>query len=146
MKMKKVKLPVIQDEVTHWPSEPVCPVCQKRKIFEPHSFAMLGFGALRVDRKSNSGRPSPDLDAFFNLIWHGAHQEGEGVNREISCMVDIVKNIHGGEAELYFCSLACLRKFLNHCVDQLEQKMVRKSHCNKCIDSGGANDTAKRNK
>ncbi|MFA7061273.1 MAG: hypothetical protein WC156_10690 [Pedobacter sp.] len=40
-------------------------------------------------------------------------------------MLDIIKDIRGGQAEMYFCSTECLRQFLNFCVDELEQKMAR---------------------
>jgi|SRR5450631_3379040 len=102
MKLKKVKLPVIQDATAHWPAEPVCPICMQKKIYEPHSFAMMGFGALRVDRKSNSGRPSPDLDAFFNLIWHGAHQEGEGVNGKLAAWWTLSRTYMEGRLNCIF--------------------------------------------
>jgi len=123
--MKKLKLPVIKDEKTHWPSEPLCPICKKSKVFEPHSLAVLGVGALLMDRDEDSGGPSPDLDAFFHLTWHGAHDGGEGEDREIGCMLDVVRDIRGGQAEMYFCSTECLRQFLNYCVDELERKVAR---------------------
>jgi hypothetical protein len=80
--MKKLKLPVIKDEETYWPSEPTCPICKKRKVLEPHSMAVLGVGALLMDRKNDSGGPSSDMDAFFHLTWHGAHDGGEGEDRK----------------------------------------------------------------
>jgi len=123
--MKRLKLPIIKDEETYWPSEPTCPICKKRNVLEPHSMAVLGVGALLMDRKNDSGGPSSDMDAFFHLTWHGAHDGGEGEDREIGCMLDIIKDIRGGQAEMYFCSTECLRQFLNFCVDELERKMAR---------------------
>jgi hypothetical protein len=122
--MEKLKLPLIRNEETFWPSELVCPICKSKKVFEPHSMAVLSLGALLMDRTNDSGRPSSDLDAFFRLSWHGAHEGGEGEDREIGCTLDIVRDIHGGEAELYFCSTACLRQFFNQCVDELERKVA----------------------
>lgn len=87
--------------------------------------AILGVGSLLMDRKSDSGGPSPDLDAFFHLTWHGAHDGGEGSDREVGCMLDIIRDIRGGQADMYFCSTGCLRQFLNHCVDELERKVAR---------------------
>ncbi|MCC5845476.1 MAG: hypothetical protein JJU05_14600 [Verrucomicrobia bacterium] len=120
-----LSLPVVEGKRTHWPEKAVCPMCAEKKVFEPHSFAVLSAGALLMDRKSDSGGMSDDLDGFLNLLWHGAHDGGQGGDREICCVVDIMRDVVGGQGEAYFCSIQCLRAFLNKCVDELENK-VRK--------------------
>ncbi|WDP91819.1 MAG: hypothetical protein HUN04_19750 [Desulfobacter sp.] len=118
-----MKLPVVKETQSHFPKEPKCPICGKRKVFEPHSFAVLSAGALLMNRKDDSGGPSDNMDGFLNIGWHGAHDSGEGEHREIGCYVDIFRDVFGGQANAYFCSTECLRTFLNECVDALEKRI-----------------------
>ena len=62
------------------------------------------------------------MDGFLHLSWHGAHDGGEGKDREIGAMVEIARDVRGGQFDLYFCSPKCLRSYLNYCVDVLEKK------------------------
>ena len=121
----KLKLPIVDGKPAYWPQKPVCPVCRKHKVLEPHSMAILAVGALRTDRKKKCSQSSDDLDGFLSLIWHGAHNGGRGHDKDIGCIVDVVRNSFGGQADLYFCSTKCLRQFLNTCVDALEQKIEK---------------------
>jgi len=123
MKAKKIEFPVVKGKSDHWPKEPLCPVCGKNKILEPHSMAILCAGALLMNRKENTGVPSNRMDGFLDLAWHGAHDGGKGKVREIYCVVEVIKDVIGGQADLCFCSTKCLRRFLNTCVDQLEASM-----------------------
>jgi len=125
--MSEPKLPVVEGKQTNWPDKPVCPVCGENKVFEPHSFAVLNAGALLMNREEGSGEMSDDLDGYLTMYWHGAHQEdnGQGVDPEIGCAVDIIQDAQGGQGTLYFCSTQCLRTFLNYCVDELEQRIKK---------------------
>ncbi len=50
--------------------------------------AILAGGAMRVvDRKKKSATMADDYIGFLDLIWHGAHDGGEGSNREICARV-----------------------------------------------------------
>ena len=120
-----MKLPLAWKRQTCFPRRPVCPVCRKAKVFEPHSFAVLSAGALLMDRRSRTGAPSDKLDGFFHLYWHGAHDGGEGQNREISLGLPIADDARGGQFEVYVCSTRCLRKLLASFVDELEEAMRR---------------------
>jgi len=93
-------------------------------VFEPHSMAILSAGALLMNRVEDSGEMSDDLDGFLSFTWHGAHDEGHGADREIGCIVDVIRDAIGGQGELYFCSTKCLRKFLNQSVDELERSVM----------------------
>jgi hypothetical protein len=106
-----------------YPSKPKCPWCKKHKVHEPHSFAVLAGGALLMDRKNDSGGPDEKMDGYLSMSWHGAHDRGEGKFRDIYKMIYIAKGIRGGQYGLYFCSTACMRAFLNYCVDELEHKI-----------------------
>ncbi|MBN1909761.1 MAG: hypothetical protein JW818_08480 [Pirellulales bacterium] len=119
--MKELVLPILTGSNTYHPKEPVCPVCGERKVLEPHSMAILSAGALLMDRKTDSGGPSDDLNGFFGLTWHGAHDGGQGNDRDIYHAVRVMDDVRGGQGEIFFCSTQCLRKFLNRCVDELEK-------------------------
>jgi hypothetical protein len=121
-----VDFPLIENAGAYYPKEAVCPWCKKSKIFEPHSFAVLGGGALLQARDGSAG-PSEKMEGFFHLSWHGAHSNdgGEGKDPDIVGTVDIVRNVQGGQFEIYFCSTECLRNFLNYCVDSLEIQLQK---------------------
>lgn len=122
--MAEFKFPVVKGKSWHWPKKPLCPICGKNKVFEPHSMAILTAGAMLMDRARDSGTPSNNLDGFLEIHWHGAHDGGQGKDGDVFCGVDIIRDAIGGQADLYFCSTECLRKFLNTCVDELERKVA----------------------
>jgi len=122
---KRFILPVVKGKKSFWPTKPVCPVCGKRKVWEPHSMAVLSAGALLMNRREKSGGPSNKMDGYPSLEWHGAHNGGKGRDKEIGCMVYVIRDVVGGQADLYFCSTLCLRRFLNACVDELERRMAK---------------------
>jgi len=88
--------------------------------------AILEAGALFMNRKNDSGGPSERMDGYLGLLWHGAHDGGKGRNREVCCRLDIMRDVLGGQGEIYFCSTTCLRRFLCDCVDALEAKREKK--------------------
>ncbi len=123
--MMRVKLPVVDTKPNYWPTVARCPICKKSEVHEPHSMAILGAGALKMNRRRQEGTMSDDLDGFLHLAWHGAHDNGQGINRDIGCILNIVQDARGGQADLYFCSTKCLREFLNGCVDELERNIEK---------------------
>ena len=91
--MAELKLPAVKGKSNHWPKKPLCPICGKSKVFEPHSMAILAAGAVLMDRTKDCGGPSNDLDGFLALHWHGAHNDGgQGENSDVFCGVDIVRD------------------------------------------------------
>ncbi len=73
-----------------------------------------------MDRKRRNSRMSDALEGFLDLEWHGAHDNGKGVNKEIYAVVPIVDAARGGQFDIYVCSLGCLRKLFTEWVDYLE--------------------------
>jgi len=73
-----MKLPTIKNNSTYYPKKALCPWCKKNKVFEPHSFAVLGGGALLMDRKRDYGSSDDRMNAYLSLTWHGAHDDGQG--------------------------------------------------------------------
>ncbi len=80
-----------------------------------------------MDRKRKDGGPDDKLDGFFSFTWHGAHTNEGGIGRDADMYetLQIAKDVRGGQFSLYFCSTKCLRIFLNHAVDNLEEKIKK---------------------
>jgi hypothetical protein len=96
-----------------------CPMCEGRHARKPGSFAFLHGGALRKFERGGAG-PSPGLIGYFGVGFHGAHgQEGA----EPSAEIRIAEDTPNGQFELQFCSVSCLRGFLNEAVDELERRL-----------------------
>lgn len=120
--MPKIKLPVVRDRHVVFPDRPICPWCRKRKVYEPHSMAILNAGAMRQVGKDRY-EMATDVQAFMTLVWHGAHTGGKGKFPEVFASVDVADQVVHGQFDLYFCSTSCLRGFLSYCVDALEQRI-----------------------
>lgn len=105
----------------------LCVWCRKgHKLLEPHSFASLEGGAILLDPDDReSGGPSDDLEGYLSITWHGAHssEAGIGEHPDVYVHLPIKSDVIGGQVSLEFCSAACLRAFLSHCVDELERRM-----------------------
>lgn len=86
--------------------------------------AILAGGAMRIlDRRSRSAGIADDCIGFLDLVWHGAHDGGSGIDPDIHVRVPIAEDTPDGQFEFYFCSTACLRSFLNERVNALESKI-----------------------
>jgi hypothetical protein len=120
----KIKFPVIDNKKLMYPSKPLCPICKEKKVWEPHSMAIISGGALEKLGKDHFVTSDGDkIAGFLSLVWHGAHDEGEGDFREKGHTIDIVDQASDGQFMLAFCSTACLRTFLNQAVEELERQI-----------------------
>lgn len=120
--MTKIKLPVVRRRRVVFPNKAVCPWCRKRKVYEPHSMAILNAGAMAQVGRGRF-QIATNAHAFMTLLWHGAHSGGRGKLAEVYASVDIAEEVANGQFNLYFCSTSCLRGFLNYCVDMLEKRI-----------------------
>lgn len=118
---RKLLFPTMNDKFPYYPTDGVCPWCGVGRVNEPNSMAILNGGALMMSEDRTCGGMDARLDGFLSLIWHGAHGGGEGEFSERGGMVRIADDCPGGQFEIYFCSTDCLRAYLNHCVDRLEE-------------------------
>ncbi|MBI5694861.1 MAG: hypothetical protein HZC51_03835 [Nitrospirae bacterium] len=123
-----MRFPVLKGRKFYHPGNYKCGWCKRSKVCEPNSFAALSGGALLMDRQDDSGGPDDAMDAFLELRWHGAHTEDGGIGEDpvMHEGVYIAKDVIGGQYDLLFCSTKCLREFLNHAVDKLEEKVAKK--------------------
>ena len=83
--------------------------------------AILNAGAMKPTAPESYTMAEEDA-AFMTLIWHS----NDPANYD-DASVEIAELVSTGQFELYFCSTACLRAFLNYCVDELEHKRARDS-------------------
>lgn len=113
--------PVVSNHQQIYPEDGVCPICGQSKVHEPHSFAVLLGGACLMNRAEDIGGPADEMDGLLELVWHGAHDDGVGEHAGSDGVVQIARNVRGGQFQILFCSTGCLRKFLSRCVDQLER-------------------------
>ena len=119
-----MKYPLI-DQNDLYPEEPLCPICKKNKVFEPHNFVVLEGGALYTDERGDSLFPE-GMKGFLDLIFHGHHHENiEDDKKDIYESLYIVKESNSGQFSLYFCSTDCLRNFFNQLVDEFEKKIKK---------------------
>ena len=112
--------PVASNEDLFYPRKNGCPQCGAQ-IFEPNSFALLSACTLNGDGQMCEKEYLLDL----SLDWHGAHTSmgGKGIYPDLWAHVPIMREIKGGQCELYFCSPTCLKEFLNQAVDELVKRI-----------------------
>ena len=106
-----------QRTVNPSPRRAKCPVCSKQIS---GGFAYFSFGAvidLLVLQKK--GLNDTIMEAFCDVGYHGS--DPEVTDSANYCVADSVK---GGQVDLYFCSLACLRNWFCGIVDDLERQTV----------------------
>jgi hypothetical protein len=121
-----VRSPVISESASVWPSPGRrCPVCQRARVWEPHTFITISGGALKMDRRRDSGGPDESLDGFLELGWHGAHDGGIGPFRDTGGLLYLAESIRGGQFSFAVCSTRCLRGLFRKWVDELDVRIRR---------------------
>jgi len=120
---KGVKPPVVRNNRASFPDEALCPWCKQNKVLEPHSMAILRGGALAPLGDDVYGWPTPGLRANLGFRWHGAHDGGEGEYPDTGLIYNIAQDVDGGVFDIIFCSVTCLRAFLNACLDEFEREV-----------------------
>jgi hypothetical protein len=118
-----MKLPIIRKSQSIFPTKALCPICKQAKVFEPHKFVSLSGGACLMAKSEKDSGPDSKMEGFFNIICHGK----EGAKNNYYLVFDIVKDIIGGQFEFYFCSVSCLRKWINDLLDHVEEKEAKAS-------------------
>jgi hypothetical protein len=98
-----------------WLHSEQCDWCAKNSTSP--EFVSLAIGANQ-DYGKDEVVDLSDTEATMALGWHN-EADNEGTGFEV--LADTVE----GQACLNFCSPACLRKFLNSCVDHLESRIEK---------------------
>lgn len=126
MSKANISFPILSNKQGIFPEASTCSLCNKEKVAEPHSFAVLSGGALLMEPAGDTGGPDDNMEGYLSILWHGVHGEGEGEHQEIYKKIDVVEDLVSGQFDIYFCSTKCLRGFLNEMVDKLEERIEQK--------------------
>jgi hypothetical protein len=87
-----------------YPSDSRCPVC--RGEFS-RGVAYLSAGALLLSADGEDSIESDRLQAFLNVGFHGSKSDMRD-----SADVSVVAELHGGQFDLQWCSVGCMREWL----------------------------------
>jgi hypothetical protein len=101
-----------------FPIDGRCPVCGQGFT---RGLAYLSAGALLLSPDGQDSIHIDRLQAFLNVGVHGA----DSAMRD-SSDIEVVADLHGGQFDLQWCSIACMRQWLNLLLDQVESA-ARKS-------------------
>jgi len=129
------RLPILRGKHDHFPFNAICPACRRKRVFEPHSFAIVSAGALMKMRGGAAG-PAPRLKGFWGLAWHGVHDRGSDEHPNVFVHAPVAESVDGGQCEIYLCSTRCLRRFFTDLVDELDRRIQ--------LASKGARSTGRR--
>jgi len=122
--MSTLRFPVAHGSQFSFPSNFVCPMCESKRVGEPHEFVGMSGGAASASGESGEG--------FLTIFVHPREvppfgpppAEGEPLTQGDGAELEIVRDTTSGQFDFYFCSTSCLRRFLNACVDELERRLV----------------------
>ena len=106
-----------QRAVSDTPKQARCRVCSKQIV---GGFAYFSFGAvidLVVQQKHRLSEKK--IDAFCDIGYHGIDSSVTD-----SANYCVANGIKGGQLDVQFCSIACLRNWLGMIVDDLEHHLL----------------------
>jgi hypothetical protein len=120
----EVKMPVDPFQVLSSSAKPVhpsdgrCPVCgnELRK-----GFAYLSAGALLLSEDMQDSIHTDRLQAFFHVGFHGSDSEMRD-----SFGVTVVDHLHGGQFDLQWCSVDCMRTWLLKLLAEVEGRVQQR--------------------
>lgn len=111
--MDDPKLPLLAGEFV---SSSCCPNCGRD--FSGGIAYIMG-GASLLSKDHQDGHESERLQGFLNIGFHGIDP---GMQDSTDAM--LVDNVIGGQFDLNWCSIACMRSWLNRLLDQLERRLT----------------------
>ena len=95
----------------------VCPSCGRNTAEVDGLFSLQG-GAHLMSEDRRSGGPSDRLAGYLMSFMQKTIDD-----RFVNEQNMIVDNIRGGQFNIFWCSLDCMRRSLNDIVDQLERQL-----------------------
>lgn len=100
-----------------------CGVCRKRKFGELDAFAGFNGGGQLANGRQRDGERR-ELKGFLHLYWQGRQGEnGIGGFPEVSASHLIADDAESGQFEIRFCSISCMKRYFNSCIDALERNV-----------------------
>ena len=97
-----------------YPSDGRCPVCGSAFL---KGLAYLSAGALLLSEDGQDSLHSERLQGFLNIGFHGSDSEMRD-----SSDVTVVDHIHGGQFDLQWCSVGCMRTWLLGLLAEVERR------------------------
>lgn len=118
IEMKKIEIPLLTNEDGHtFPMDGDCPACGVPfKI--TGGFAYMSGGALLIDNVSDDSCRTSKMEAFFGIGFHG-----NDVDVRDSVHAQIVHDLLSDQFDICFCSLQCLKDWLNQLLDTLQSEL-----------------------
>lgn len=105
--------PVLSDtDRPVYPADGLCPVCGAKFT---RGFAYLNGGALLMSADGRDSTDSARCRGFLEIGFHGRDPDMRD-----SAGVTIVSELRGGQFDLSWCSVGCLRVWLLGLLDQVE--------------------------
>lgn len=132
MASRKSKFPIPIDNKKFSPDPKKskrCPVCKKGNVFHPKSHASISGGALLLGPREKMGvRTVKKTRALKGYLWFDFFRDRKEVAAsdemfESYISVPLAVDVVGGQFELFFCSINCMRVFVNSRLDELETKV-----------------------
>ncbi len=107
-------------EQSVYPSGKSCPVCGGAFI---RGVAYLSAGALLLSEDGQDGIHTDRNRAFLSLGFHGRESDVRD-----SADVRVVDDLAGGQFDLNWCSVGCMRQWLLGVLDLVEREVTPKAH------------------
>jgi hypothetical protein len=99
-----------------YPRDRRCPVCGKEMR---QGFAYLSAGALLLSKDGQDSIDTDRLRGFLSVGFHGTDTEMRD-----SSDVSVVDDLFGGQFDLHWCSVKCLRAWLLELLQEVERRAV----------------------
>ena len=100
-----------------YPTDARCPVCQSE--FK-NGVAYLSAGALLLDKDRQNSIETDRLTAFLHIGFHGRESDMSDSSDEI-----LVDELHGGQFDLQWCSIKCMREWLLKLLLEIESTIEK---------------------
>jgi len=100
-----------------YPAENGCPACGQPFS---HGFAYMMGGAILLSKDRQNSLAHDRLEGFLHIGFHGSDADASG-----SADILVVDDVVGGQFDLQWCSVRCMRAWLTKLLDTLEADISR---------------------
>ena len=102
------------DEPPFYPADAVCPTCAAPFTT---GFAYFNGGALLLSRNGQNSITTDRFRAFLHVGFHGRDPDMRD-----SSDVTVISDLSGGQFDMNWCSVKCLREWLTRLLDRVESE------------------------
>ena len=101
-------------DAPYYPAEARCPVCGAPFT---KGFAYFNGGALLLSRSGQNSITTDRFRAFLHVGFHGVDPDMKD-----SSDVTVISDLGGGQFDMNWCSVQCLREWLTRLLDRVESE------------------------